>query len=130
MRKERFVKKGIAIVVFVFAFIVGLSFAVMALWNNILVDVLHVGTITFWQALGIFGLAKILFGGFPGGHGRWGGGGPGGRWKQMGEGMKEKWMNMSPEEREKFKQEWKNRCGGGWRRPFPDQANAAENAAK
>ncbi len=46
--------------------------------------------------------------------------------------MKEKWMNMSPEEREKFKQEWKSRCGhgGSWRRPFPVQSNAAENAAK
>ncbi len=33
--------------------------------------------------------------------------------------MKEKNLNM----------EWKNRCGGGWRRPFPDQTNAAENAA-
>ncbi|MEO5684181.1 MAG: hypothetical protein ABIQ88_16185 [Chitinophagaceae bacterium] len=125
MRKQFFVKKAIAIVVFVFAFIVGLSFAVMALWNNILVDVLHVGTITFWQALGIFGLAKILFGGFPGG-GKCGGG-PG-RWKQqMGEGMKEKWMNMSPEEREKFKQDWKNRCSGGWRRaPAAEQAKKAE----
>ncbi len=50
----------------------------MALWNNILVDVLHVGAITFWQALGIFTLAKILFGGSPGGRGKWGGGGPGG----------------------------------------------------
>ena len=125
MRKEFVMKKIIAIVVFVFAFIVGLSFAVMALWNNILAEVLHVGTITFWQALGIFALAKILFGGFPGSHGRWGGG-PG-RWKQhMAEGMKEKWINMTPEEREKFKQEWKSRCSGGWRRPAPEQTNVAE----
>lgn len=125
MRKEFMVKKAIAIVVFVFAFIVGLSFAVMALWNNILVGVLHVSTITFWQALGIFALAKILFGGFPGPRGRWGGG-PG-RWKQhMAEGMKEKWMNMTPEDREKFKQEWRDRCGGGWRRPAPEQKNTAE----
>jgi len=125
MRKEFIVKKIMAIIIFVFAFIVGLSFAVMALWNNILVGVLPVGTITFWQALGIFALAKILFGGFPGPRGRWGGG-PG-RWKQhMAEGMKEKWMNMTPEDREKFKQEWRNRCGGGWRRPAPEQKNTAE----
>ena len=125
MRKEFFVKKAIGIVIFVFAFIVGLSFAVMALWNNILVSVLHVSAITFWQALGIFGLAKILFGGFPGSRGRWGGGGAG-RWKQhMGEGMKEKWMNMTPEEREKFKQDWKTRCGG-WKRSSAEQSKAAE----
>jgi Ca2+/H+ antiporter, TMEM165/GDT1 family len=124
MRKEFIVKKIIGIIIFVFAFIVGLSFAVMALWNNILVSVLHVGAITFWQALGIFGLAKILFGGFPGGRGRFGGGH---RWKQMGEGMKEKWMNMSPEEREKFKQDFRNRCGGGgWRRQAAEQSRTTE----
>lgn len=127
MRKEFIAKKIIGIIIFVFAFIVGLSFAVMALWNNILVGVLHVGVINFWQALGIFGLAKILFGGFPGGHGRWGGGGPGGRWKQrMGGGMKEKWMNMSPEEREKFKQEWGRRCGGWQRQSAEQQPKTAE----
>jgi hypothetical protein len=124
MKKVFFVKKAIAIIVFVFAFIVGLSFAVMAIWNNVLVGVLHVGVINFWQALGIFGLAKILFGGFPGG-GRWGGRGPG-RWREhMGNGMKEKWMNMSPEEREKFKQEWRGRCSG-WGRPSAEQAKTTE----
>ena len=51
---------------FVFAFMVPVSFIVMALWNNILVPVLHVSIIDFWQALGIFALSKILFGGFPG----------------------------------------------------------------
>lgn len=108
MKKVFFVKKAVAILLFVFAFIVGLSFAVMAIWNNVLVSVLHVSPIGFWQALGIFGLAKILFGGFPGG-GRFGGGPR--RWKQhMNGGMREKWMNMSPEERDQFKQEWKNRC--------------------
>lgn len=109
MKKVFFVKKAIGILVFVFAFIVGLSFAVMAIWNNVLVPVLHVGMVNFWQALGIFGLAKILFGGFPGGRfGR----GPGGRWKEHMEGrMKEKWMNMSAEEKERFKQSWKGRCG-------------------
>ena len=122
MRKEFIVKKILGIIIFVFAFIVGLSFAVMALWNNILVGVLHVSVISFWQALGIFALAKILFGGFPGGRGRWGGG----RWKQMGEGMKEKWMNMTPEEREKFKQDWKSRCNSGWRRTPAEQTRTAE----
>jgi ABC-type amino acid transport system permease subunit len=122
MSKELFVKKAIAIVVFVFGFIVGLSFAVMALWNNILVDVMHVGVINFWQALGIFGLAKILFGGFPGARGRWGG--PGGHWKQHMGGMKEKWMNMTPEEREKFKQNWSSRCAG-WRKPSAEQTTDA-----
>ncbi len=40
---------------------------VMLLWNAILPAVLHVSSITFWQALGILLLSKILFGGFRGG---------------------------------------------------------------
>ena len=79
------------------------GFIVMSLWNNVLVAVLHVSTVTFWQALGILVLSKILFGGF---HGRCGG--PrGGHWRKE---MQEKWHGMSEEEREKMKQEWRNRC--------------------
>jgi len=40
--------------------------------------------------------------------------------------MKEKWMNMSPEEREKFKQDWRSRCSGGWKRPSATQTDNAE----
>ena len=50
------------------------SFVVMQLWNNLLPEILHVSTITFWQAMGIFILCKILFGFGPKGrvahHGR------------------------------------------------------------
>ena len=60
------------------------------------------------QALGILVLSKILFGGFGGRHWR---GSP--AWKQK---LKQRWDNMTPEEREKFKVEWKNRCGGRWGR--------------
>lgn len=82
---------------------------VMGLWNNILVQVLSVKVISFWQALGILLLSKILFGGF---HGRGGWrGGP--AWKEK---MKQRWDKMTPDEREKFKAEWKNRCGGRWGR--------------
>jgi hypothetical protein len=66
--------------------------AVMLLWNGILTSVLHIGAITFWQAVGILLLAKILFGGFRGRrrHGGW-------REKRL------QWQNMTPEEREKFR---------------------------
>ncbi len=74
----------------------------MSLWNAILPGVLHVSTITFPQALGILLLSKILFGGF-GGRGRWRGGPP--------PFMQQKLANMTPEERESFKQEWRNKCG-------------------
>lgn len=95
------------------------SFIVMSLWNNILAIVLHISTITFWQALGILILAKILFGGFRGG---WRGYHHGYQKKQMFE----KWQNMTPEEREKFRQEWESRCGR-WKRSVPsEQQGAAE----
>jgi hypothetical protein len=82
---------------------------VMGLWNAILVSVLGVKAITFIQALGILVLSKILFGGFKGGRGGCHGGPP--MWREK---MQEKWATMTPEEREKFKAEWKNRCGGRW----------------
>jgi cytochrome b subunit of formate dehydrogenase len=77
---------------------------VMLLWNNVLAQVTNVSTITFLQALGILVLAKILFGGFRGGWGprRY-------YWRQR---MMQKWTQMTPEEREKFKNEWRSRCGG------------------
>lgn len=81
---------------------------VMGLWNAILPAVLGVKAITFMQALGILLLSKILFGGFSGRGWR---GSP--QWNQK---MKQRWDNMTPEEREKFKAEWKNRCGGRWGR--------------
>jgi Ca2+/H+ antiporter, TMEM165/GDT1 family len=75
---------------------------VMFLWNSILPTVLGVSAITFWQALGILVLSKILFGGFRSGHGHYHG--------HAGNHFRGRWMNMSPEERETMKQEWRNRC--------------------
>lgn len=94
-------------VIFFIAAVLVFGAVVMALWNAILPGVLGVRPITFIQALGILLLSKILFGGFAGR--RWGGREH--MWKQK---MGEKWNNMSPEQRDKFKSEWKNRCGGKW----------------
>lgn len=90
------------------------TLVVMSLWNAVLVPVLHVGAVTFWQAAGILLLSKILFGGFRGGP--WRGRGRHGWGREFGQ----KWENMTPEEREKMKEEWRQRCGrwgGGWRKP-------------
>ena len=100
-RKFIFIPFGIA------AFLALISFVVMNLWNYLLPGILHVGAITFWQAMGIFILCKILFG-FGKGSGHRGGGAP---W--MRRGMAEKFKHMSPEEREKFKQKWEQKCGRG-----------------
>ena len=111
------IKKVLKVLVIASAAILLFGFIVMSLWNAILPAVIHVGAISFAQALGILLLSKILFGGF---HGGWRGGRE--RWKH---GMKEKWEKMTPEEREKFKQDWSNRCAK-WRRPGADQSNTAE----
>lgn len=78
------------------AFLSLISFVVMQLWNNLLPGILHVSVITFWQAMGIFILCKILFGFGKGG--RMGGGTP---W--MRNRMQERFKNMTPEEKEQFK---------------------------
>jgi Ca2+/H+ antiporter, TMEM165/GDT1 family len=106
-RRGSRIGKAVMILVFCTAFIAAFSFIVMSLWNAILPAVLGIKTITFWQAMGILVLSKILFGGFGG----WGHKKEQFRnkWKQR---MQEKWSGMTPEERQKFKEQWKARCGG------------------
>jgi hypothetical protein len=106
--KKFWIKKGLMFLTFFIAAILLFGFIVMGLWNAILPAVLGVKAISFVQALGILLLSKILFGGFGGRGWR---GSP--AWKQK---MKQRFENMSPEEREQFKAEWKNRCGGRWGR--------------
>jgi hypothetical protein len=79
---------------------------VMLLWNWLLPPLFGWRTLSFWQALGLLALCRILFGG-------WGGSGGGkGHMRhrmrermaeRMGERMRERWEKMTPEEREKFR---------------------------
>jgi hypothetical protein len=78
-----------------------LGFVVMSLWNWLAPEVFGLRTITFWQALGVLILSKILFGGFRGRPGY------GGHWRSR---MSERWQQMTPEEREQFRQGMFNRC--------------------
>ncbi len=115
MKRSRF-PRFLLFLLFVFAVVVPLGFIIMALWNNILAVIIPVTIINFWQALGLFLLSRILFGGFPGkpgwaGHGR--------RRHEMAE-MRNKWFNLSPEEKNQFKQDWKSRFGGGQTPPAPE----------
>ena len=75
---------------------------VMHLWNWLLPMLFGWRQITFWQALGLLVLCRILFGG-------WGGGGPNrSRFRRR---SAEQWERMTPEEREKFRQRMRSRCG-------------------
>jgi Ca2+/H+ antiporter, TMEM165/GDT1 family len=94
---------------------------VMLLWNALMPDLFHLPLVTFWQALGLLILTKILFGGFR----RPGFGGFGGRrgaWKNK---MREQWMNMTPEEKERFRQNWGRRC----RNPFEEERYGGQGAS-
>jgi len=73
---------------------------VRLLWNWLLPPLFHFPLITFWQAIGILALSRILFGGF-GMHGY----GPRSRRR-----MAERWEKMTPEERERFRSGMR-RCG-------------------
>jgi hypothetical protein len=77
---------------------------VMHLWNWLLPPLFGWHAVTFWQALGLLVLTRILFGGH--GMGGRGGGGPR-RWKER------KWERMTPEEREKFRGRYRGWCGPG-----------------
>jgi hypothetical protein len=79
-----------------------LSFVVMRLWNWLTPALFGWHVITFWQAVGILILSKILFGGFRGRPG------PHMHWRRR---MMERWAQMTPEERGKFRQSMGGRCG-------------------
>jgi Ca2+/H+ antiporter, TMEM165/GDT1 family len=101
---KRFKGKKMLFILPIVLFALGvLGLIIMLLWNAILPELLEVKEITYWQALGLFVLCKLLFGGF-----RFGGG-PG-RFSQ-GRKWREKFANMSDEERQVLKEKWKQKCG-------------------
>ena len=85
-----------------FAFIGGEI--VLHLWNWLLPPLFSWRELTFWQALGMLVLCRILFGGF-GFHGS-------GR-SNIRRRMEERCENMTPEERERFRQSMRERWGFG-----------------
>jgi hypothetical protein len=77
---------------------------VMDLWNWLLPPLFGWHVITFWQALGILVLCRVLLGG----HG----------WRGCGRSnfrrrMQERFGHMTPEKREQFRQGMRERCAFG-----------------
>ena len=58
------VAKGVALFTGFVVFIVVGGFVVRLLWNWLLPPIFGLREITFWQALGLLALCRILFGGF------------------------------------------------------------------
>ncbi len=97
------VGKGI---LFLTVALVVFGWVVMALWNAIIPDVFKGPELTYWQAVGLLVLSHLLLRGWA--PWRHGGGWHRDRWRKR---FEEKLAAMTPEEREKFKEEWKRRCG-------------------
>ena len=75
---------------------------VMHLWNWLLPMLFGWRTVTFWQALGLLVLCRILFGG-------WGGGGN--DHSRSKRSKADQWDALTPEERERFRQSVRTRAG-------------------
>jgi hypothetical protein len=87
---------------------------VQFLWNWLLPPLFGWPLLTFWQALALLALCRILFGGF--------GGGSSHRATRrrhirsriadrMADRIAARWQHMTPEERERFRQRLRDRCG-------------------
>jgi len=99
----------------VFAVLAGgiFGFVVMWLWNRLMPGLFGLHVLSFWQALGLLILSKILFTGF---HGR-----PGFSrdWRMR---FIRRWDQMTPEQREAFRAGLREGCGPGG--PSPAQPKA------
>jgi hypothetical protein len=106
---------------FVLGLVALLALAVYALWNGVLTEVVGVKAVTYWQALGILVLSRILFGGFPGRRG-----GPfGSPWRSHM--MMKRWESLTPEQRDKMREEMRQRFGD-W--PKPPWCDAGRDEGK
>ena len=101
-------KKGLKMAALVALYIMFFGTFVMALWNWLMPTLFNLPMITFSQALGLFVLGRILTGGFK----------VVGmnhlsndkdNWEQKKQ-MLDKWENMSSEDREKWRDEWREKC--------------------
>ena len=105
-RTVRFVGFAVAGIAAFFA----VGWLVELLWNAVVAPTTGWHDLTYWKAIGILVLSKILFGGF---------GGRGGHYRRRR--MRERWESMTPEEREKFREGMRWRCGHEPATPPPAQ---------
>jgi hypothetical protein len=101
--------RGLKILFFVALGATVFTFAVLWLWNWLMPALFDFHRVSFWQALGLLVLGRILFGGFRGRLGF------SGDWRTR---LIQRWEQMTPEEREKFRAGLRGVCG----RPEPPAA--------
>jgi uncharacterized membrane protein len=100
--KKKWIWMGPLAIIAVIAFVAIGGEVVRLLWNWLLPALFGWRQITFWQAIGLLALCRILFGSF---------GGRGPHRSNFRRRMSERWERMTPEEREKFRQE-RHGCWG------------------
>jgi hypothetical protein len=103
--KRHWTKKALKILVIATLAISIITVVTMTLWNWLIPPLFRGPTLTFWQALGLLILVKIvgkvaLFRGRPGP--------PPWAWRRR---LMDRWDRMTPEEREQFRQGLKTRGG-------------------
>ena len=80
-----------------------LSVIVMSLWNWLVPALFSGPAVSFWEALGLLALSRILLGGFRDHGGRFA------HWRRH----RERWAQMTPEERAHLRERLGRRCGRG-----------------
>ena len=100
MRRRFILLAPLAIVAFLLFVALG-GKIVQALWNWLLPSLFGLSQVTFWQALGLLALCRILFGGL-GHHG-----GSGSHYRR-------RWEAMTPEERERVRDRMRARMRERW----------------
>lgn len=111
-------RRGLKFLVFGLVAAAAMSAVVMLLWNRLMPQLFGLHLLSFWQALGLLVLSRVLFGRF---------GRPGGPWGFGPQGMMmQRWAQMSDAEREQLRARWRGRgCFGG---PSGPEASEAPKA--
>jgi hypothetical protein len=104
MTKKKWIVLAPLILVGTLLFVALGGVVVRELWNWLLPPVFGLREITFWQALGLLVLCRILFGGC---------GMRGSAHSKVRRRMAERWESMPPEERERLRALMRERWGAG-----------------
>jgi chromate transport protein ChrA len=99
--KTKWLARGLKILAIVVIAIFVMGLIVQSLWNWLMPAIFGWRLLTFWQAIGLLLLCKLLFGGFRG---------PGGGRRHWRHRMEERWEQMTQEERERFRKGMQGRC--------------------
>jgi hypothetical protein len=114
MRKYRLIFIAPVALAALALFLFAVGEIVRYLWNWLTPPLFGWHQITYWQALGVLVLCRVLFGG----HGIRGPKGPGmnmrGRMAdRLADRVASRWQQMTPEEQNRFRERFRQRCGGG-----------------